>query len=335
MGRERRYCAGRHGRDQGGSYGGYATLAGMTMTPTEFACGVDIVGPSNLVTLLSTIPPYWGPQKRLFQTRVGDDSTEDGRKLLTERSPLTYAHQIQRPLLIGQGANDPRVKQAESDQIVTAMQAKNIPVTYILYPDEGHGFARPQNNLSFQAAAEDPRDVPRRAQPVGDGAGRHDRAERPETVARGCRRHWRLRPRCAKNNNNNAGGTPPVRPCAGHFCLGASMLRFGLGRFLLGLTACVPLIGEGQGEPGVWTRLRLLEGPESFHDTDNVSAIYFESLNNGFIGTRGAGEVSALYLATATEITDFAFDEVTLTDLPGGLGDFAVAASSRTRAAWP
>ena len=122
------------------------------------------------------------------------------------------------------------------------------------------------------------------------------------------------------------------------------MLRFGLGRFLLGLTACVPLIGEGQGEPGVWTRLTLLEGPESFHDTDTVSAIYFESLNNGFIGTRGAGEVSALYLATATEITDFAFDEVTLTDLPGGLGDFAVrsifpysggiAVTTNTSGAW-
>jgi len=139
----------------GGSYGGYATLAGITMTPTEFACGVDIVGPSNLVTLLSTIPPYWGPIKKTFATRVGDDATEEGRKLLTERSPLTYAGQIQRPLLIGQGANDPRVKRAESDQIVAAMQSKNIPVTYLLYTDEGHGFARPQNNLSFNAAAEE------------------------------------------------------------------------------------------------------------------------------------------------------------------------------------
>jgi dipeptidyl aminopeptidase/acylaminoacyl peptidase len=154
----------------GGSYGGYATLAGLTMTPTEFACGVDIVGPSNLVTLLSTIPPYWGPQKRMFQTRVGDETTEDGRKLLTERSPLTYASQIQRPLLIGQGANDPRVKQAESDQIVSAMQANNIPVTYVLYPDEGHGFARPQNNLSFNAAAEEflATCLGGRVEPVGD-----------------------------------------------------------------------------------------------------------------------------------------------------------------------
>jgi dipeptidyl aminopeptidase/acylaminoacyl peptidase len=164
-------------RDQvaimGGSYGGYATLAGLTMTPTEFACGVDIVGPSNLVTLLSSIPPYWGPIRTVFATRVGDETTEEGRNLLTERSPLTYAHQIQRPLLIGQGANDPRVKQAESDQIVAAMQEKNIPVTYVLYPDEGHGFARPQNNLSFNAAAEEflATCLGGRIEPVGDDLG--------------------------------------------------------------------------------------------------------------------------------------------------------------------
>ncbi|OGT75973.1 MAG: peptidase S9 [Gammaproteobacteria bacterium RIFCSPLOWO2_02_FULL_56_15] len=154
----------------GGSYGGYATLAGLTMTPTEFACGADTVGPSNLVTLLSTIPPYWGPIKKTFTTRVGDETTEDGRKLLVERSPLTYADQIQRPLLIGQGANDPRVKQAESDQIVSAMQSKNIPVTYILYPDEGHGFARPENRLSFNAATEEffGTCLGGRVEPVGD-----------------------------------------------------------------------------------------------------------------------------------------------------------------------
>jgi dipeptidyl aminopeptidase/acylaminoacyl peptidase len=154
----------------GGSYGGYATLAGLTMTPTEFACGVDIVGPSNLVTLLSTVPPYWGPIRTMFATRVGDETTEEGRALLTERSPLTYADRIQRPLLIGQGANDPRVKQAESDQIVEAMQAKNIPVTYVLYPDEGHGFARPENNLSFNAAAEEflASCLGGRVEPVGD-----------------------------------------------------------------------------------------------------------------------------------------------------------------------
>ncbi len=138
----------------GGSYGGYATLVGMTFTPETFACGVDIVGPSNLVTLLESIPPYWQPAIELFATRVGDHRTEEGRAFLTERSPLTHVDRIIRPLLIGQGANDPRVKQAESDQIVEAMQEKNIPVTYVLYPDEGHGFARPENDLSFFAVSE-------------------------------------------------------------------------------------------------------------------------------------------------------------------------------------
>lgn len=138
----------------GGSYGGYATLVGLTLTPDVFACGVDIVGPSNLVTLLESIPPYWAPYLALFAKRVGDHRTQHGRKLLTERSPLTYADRIVKPLLIGQGANDPRVKQAESDQIVQAMEAREIPVTYVLYPDEGHGFRRPENMMSFQAVAE-------------------------------------------------------------------------------------------------------------------------------------------------------------------------------------
>jgi dipeptidyl aminopeptidase/acylaminoacyl peptidase len=138
----------------GGSFGGYSTLAGLTMFPDIFACGVDIVGPSNLITLLESIPPYWQPMLELFTSRVGDFRTAEGRALLTKHSPLTYVDNFRSPLLIGQGANDPRVKQAESDQIVSAMQAKNIPVTYVLYPDEGHGFARPENNLSFAAVAE-------------------------------------------------------------------------------------------------------------------------------------------------------------------------------------
>ena len=138
----------------GGSYGGYATLVGLTFTPETFACGVDIVGPSNLQTLLSTIPPYWAPAMEMFKKRVGDPTTDEGKALLSERSPVTRVDKIQRPLLIGQGANDPRVKQDESDQIVNAMQAKEIPVTYILFPDEGHGFARPENRLAFYAVAE-------------------------------------------------------------------------------------------------------------------------------------------------------------------------------------
>jgi dipeptidyl aminopeptidase/acylaminoacyl peptidase len=138
----------------GGSFGGYSTLAGLTMFPDTFACGVDIVGPSNLITLLESIPPYWQPMLELFTSRVGDFRTAAGRALLTKHSPLTYVDHIRSPLLIAQGANDPRVKQAESDQIVRAMHAKNIPVTYVLYPDEGHGFARPENHLSFAAVAE-------------------------------------------------------------------------------------------------------------------------------------------------------------------------------------
>ena len=154
----------------GGSYGGYAVLWALTNSPEVFACGVDIVGPSNLITLIESIPPYWAPMLDLFTSRVGDHRTEEGKQLLAQRSPLTYVKQIQRPLLIGQGANDPRVKQAESDQIVAAMNAKGIPVTYVLYSDEGHGFARPENSLSFNALAEQflATHLGGRCEPIGD-----------------------------------------------------------------------------------------------------------------------------------------------------------------------
>lgn len=138
----------------GGSFGGFSTLAGLAFKPEFYACGVDLVGPSNLITFIESIPPYWKPMLELLAGRMGDHRTEEGRALLRRHSPLTQAHRICRPLLIGQGANDPRVKKAESDQIVQALQAKNIPVTYVLYPDEGHGFARPENTLSFCAIAE-------------------------------------------------------------------------------------------------------------------------------------------------------------------------------------
>ncbi len=138
----------------GGSYGGYATLAGLTFTPDAFACGVDIVGPSNLETLLESVPPYWASFYEVLTRAVGDPRTPEGEALLRERSPLYAAGDISKPLLIGQGANDPRVKQAESDQIVDAMRESGMPVTYVLFPDEGHGFARPENNLAFMAVAE-------------------------------------------------------------------------------------------------------------------------------------------------------------------------------------
>ncbi len=136
----------------GGSYGGYATLAGLTFTPDVFACGVDIVGPSNLITLINSVPPYWKPMMSMFAHRVGDIETEE--EFLQSCSPLFYADRIQKPLLIGQGANDPRVKQAESEQIVAEMREKGKPVQYALYTDEGHGFARPENRMHFYAIAE-------------------------------------------------------------------------------------------------------------------------------------------------------------------------------------
>ena len=129
-------------------------LAGMTFTPKIFACGVEYCGPSNLTSFLLTIPPYWKPDIEMKFKRIGDYRTEDGRILLRERSPLLYVDRIQRPILIAQGANDPRVNEKESSQIVQAMQEKKIPVTYALYPDEGHGLVRPGNGMSFYAITE-------------------------------------------------------------------------------------------------------------------------------------------------------------------------------------
>ena len=133
----------------GGSYGGYATLAALAFAPDAFACGVDLVGPSNLNTLLSSIPPYWESLRATFTRRMGDSE-----EVLTAQSPLFKADAIRVPLLIGQGANDPRVKIAESDQIVAAMRRNGQPVTYVVFDDEGHGFARPENNQRFNAALE-------------------------------------------------------------------------------------------------------------------------------------------------------------------------------------
>jgi dipeptidyl aminopeptidase/acylaminoacyl peptidase len=136
----------------GGSYGGYAALVGAAFTPDVFRCAVDIVGPSNLKTLLETIPPYWAPMRAQLYKRVGNPETD--ADFLWSRSPLSRAADIRIPLLIAQGANDPRVKQAESEQIVAALEAAGIDHEYMLFPDEGHGFAKPENRLKFYAAAE-------------------------------------------------------------------------------------------------------------------------------------------------------------------------------------
>jgi dipeptidyl aminopeptidase/acylaminoacyl peptidase len=137
----------------GGSYGGYAALVGATFTPDLFRCAVDLVGPSSLVTLIESVPPYWEPMIAQFHERVGNPETE--REFLESRSPLFKVDEMKIPMLIAQGANDPRVKQAESEQIVAAMKEKGIDHEYLLFEDEGHGFVRPENRLKFYAAAED------------------------------------------------------------------------------------------------------------------------------------------------------------------------------------
>jgi dipeptidyl aminopeptidase/acylaminoacyl peptidase len=136
----------------GASYGGYAALAGATFTPELFRCAVDVVGPSNLITMIETIPPYWETFVAIEHRRVGNPKTE--AEFLKSRSPLFFVDRIKAPILIAHGANDPRVKQSESEQIVDAMKRKGIPYEYLLFPDEGHGFAKPENRLKFYAVAE-------------------------------------------------------------------------------------------------------------------------------------------------------------------------------------
>ena len=138
----------------GGSYGGFATLAGVAFTPDVYAAAVSIVGPSNLITLLESIPPYWEAARTVFYERMGDPRTPEGKAQLERQSPLHSAAKIRTPLMVVQGANDPRVNKAESDQIVIALRDRKFPVEYLVAPDEGHGFARPVNNMAMIAAAE-------------------------------------------------------------------------------------------------------------------------------------------------------------------------------------
>ena len=133
----------------GGSYGGYAVLAGVTVTPDLYRAGVDIVGPSELQFLMESIPPYWEAARKIFNVRLADYTTDAGKALLKERSPLYAVDKIKTPLLVVQGANDPRVNRANAEKIVIALRDHNLPVEYILAPDEGHGFARPVNNMAM------------------------------------------------------------------------------------------------------------------------------------------------------------------------------------------
>ncbi len=138
----------------GRSYGGYAALVGMTMTPDVFACGIAMVGISNLVTMLDSAPPYWRSWNSVMKVRVGDNATEEGQAFLLSRSPISYVDNIMNPLMLVHGANDVRCKRQESDQIVDAMQQRDIPVTYLVYPDEGHVLLRAENHMSSIVAAE-------------------------------------------------------------------------------------------------------------------------------------------------------------------------------------
>jgi len=160
----------------GVSYGGYCALAGLTFTPELYAAGVDIVGPSNLARLLDTIPPYWEAGRAFFHLRLGNPDTPEGKAMLMERSPLTHADRIRAPLLIAQGANDPRVNREESESVVVALRDRGFPVQYLLAPDEGHGFARPINNLALMMAVEK-----FLALHLG---GRYQESGTPETIAR-------------------------------------------------------------------------------------------------------------------------------------------------------
>lgn len=138
----------------GGSYGGYATLAGLTFTPDLYAAGFDIVGPSNIITLLNSIPPYWAPMKKTFAIRVGDKDDPKDKEMLEKQSPLNSAKNIKAPLFVVQGANDPRVKKAEADQIVVALRDLGRQVEYIVAPDEGHGFRGKENRIAMYTAME-------------------------------------------------------------------------------------------------------------------------------------------------------------------------------------
>lgn len=138
----------------GGSYGGYATLAGLAFTPDLYACGVDIVGPSNIFTLLESVPAYWEAGRAFLYGMVGDPETEEGESRIREASPLFSADKINKPLLIIQGANDPRVKKAEADQIVIALRDRGHDVSYLLAEDEGHGFTKPLNRMAMYAEVE-------------------------------------------------------------------------------------------------------------------------------------------------------------------------------------
>ncbi|HEY6251868.1 MAG TPA: alpha/beta fold hydrolase [Candidatus Angelobacter sp.] len=233
----------------GGSYGGYATLAGVAFTPDVYAAAVDLFGPANLITLLDSIPPYWEAGRQMFYRRMGNPTTPEGKALLMERSPLNSASKIKTPLLIAQGANDPRVNHAESEQIVVALRDRGFPVEYLLIPDEGHGFARPVNNMASLMATE-----AFFAKYLG---GRYQESGTPEVVAR--LKEVTVDPKAvvlAKKADPNSVGVPKtaVDLSPGTYKYKATLVA---GAQQIPLTLSTTIKEEG----GAWTATDVVETP--------------------------------------------------------------------------
>ena len=234
----------------GGSYGGYATLAGVAFTPDVYSGAVDIVGPSNLITLLESIPPYWEPIRILFYKRMGDPNTPEGKKMLTEESPLFSAEKIKTPLLVAQGANDPRVNRREAEQIVMALRDRGFPVEYLLAPDEGHGFARPVNDMALFMESEK-----FLSQHLG---GRFQEGGTPEVVAR--LKEISVDPKTvvlAQKVDTNSVGAPkpatPLQPGEYKYQAGIDM-----GGQHMALTVATTIKDDG----GVWTATDVMDTPQ-------------------------------------------------------------------------
>jgi dipeptidyl aminopeptidase/acylaminoacyl peptidase len=240
----------------GGSYGGYAALAGVAFTPDLYAAAVSIVGPSNLITLLESIPPYWEAERKIMYARIADPDTPEGRKRLEEQSPLHAASRIRAPLMVVQGANDPRVNKRESDQIVVALRERGIDVAYLVAPDEGHGFARPVNNLAMIMAME-------------RFLGEHLQARFQESATEDVKN--RLREITVDPKDVTL--QPRIEPEAGELPEPVTDLRAGVSRYRATLTAgdqmfALEVSSEIQDAGDKWTAIHTMQTPMgTFTDT--------------------------------------------------------------------
>ncbi len=233
----------------GGSYGGYAALAGVAFTPDVYRAGVDIVGPSNLITLLQAIPPYWEAGRKIMYARMADPDTPSGKRWLEERSPLHSSAKITTPLMVVQGANDPRVNRREAEQIVIALRDRGFPVEYLCAPDEGHGFARPVNNLAMFMAVEK-----FLAEQLG---GRYQEGGSPEAMAR--LQEITVDPKMvvlSKKLDPSTVGVPTVV-----FALRAGSYKYAATLSMGGQQLTLKLSTTIQDDDGVWTVVENIDTP--------------------------------------------------------------------------